>query len=77
MGKCDQCGQEVPLNNSVLKLREIVRGKFAGFFGDRHLFPTGECEGSPGRARLVKTDPVWAMAYQELQECQKNSLWEC
>jgi hypothetical protein len=56
---CDKCGQPVPRDNSCVTVAELALDRFIGFVMDRHLYPTGGCEGSPSRVRLVESDEVW------------------
>jgi hypothetical protein len=63
LGVCDKCGDHVPKENSAVLVQELATEGFAGFVLDRHLYPTGDCEGSPSRVTLVETDPAWADAY--------------
>jgi len=68
MATCDKCGKEVDPTNSALKLQELVLGPFtAGFVSDRHLYPTGDCPGSPSRVVMIGNDPEWASAYRQMQ----------
>lgn len=68
MGRCDKCGKTVEPSNSAYWLEARVTGRFIGFVKDRHLYPVDGCEGSPSRVNLIKKDPLWAKAFQELQQ---------
>lgn len=63
---CDKCGKSVPNTNNAVFLEELVTGSFAGLVSYRHLYPTGKCEGSPSRVRMIETNEQWAKAYKRL-----------
>lgn len=51
---CDKCGQPVPAANSCRRYDEFTQAfipplQRPGDKEDRHLFPVGNCEGSPSR----------------------------
>ena len=52
---CDKCGKPVHPANDAVILDAIVNNEplVNLFYGSRHLFPEGECEGSPSRAQYL------------------------
>jgi hypothetical protein len=70
---CDKCGKRVAKGNSALWLEFQVTGENAlSFTGqERHLYPEGDCEGSPSRVHLINSNQKWADAYQALQQAEE------
>lgn len=64
--KCDKCNQDVRADNSALRLSRLA-GYPLCFSLDRHLYPIGDCEGSPSRVKSIESDPAWTAAYREMQ----------
>jgi hypothetical protein len=73
MNQCDKCGLEVSPQNSVvefeIKLTSLLRCTDVFNIGslmtrqDRHLYPEGDCEGSPSRVQLINKDVDFEAAY--------------
>lgn len=64
---CDKCNQSVPESNDAVVLEFIATNNWCLLGAkSRHLFPTETCGGSPSRAAMVDSDPVWKAAYEEL-----------
>jgi hypothetical protein len=70
INNCDKCGKEVHKKNSAMWLEVQATGNASLLLKkqDRHLYPYGDCEGSPSRVRLISRDLKWAQAYETLQQ---------
>jgi hypothetical protein len=68
MARCDRCGQTVEAANSAVALEQAALGNVPLWAGERHLYPVGDCPGSPSRVQVIEMDPIWATAYARLQQ---------
>lgn len=64
---CDKCGEIVALDNSMLRLEELINGPMIGNVRDRHLYPHKNCPGSPSRVKLIDTNSKYAEAYRKMK----------
>ena len=68
MAQCDRCGQIVAVTNSAPALDQEALGYVPLWAGERHLYPVGDCPGSPSRVQAIAIDPIWAAAYARLHQ---------
>ncbi len=64
LGDCELCGEPTEISNSALVMHYLAVGRLIDDRDDdRHVYPVGDCPGSPGRLGLIDEYPnEWGKA---------------
>jgi len=75
MGRCNKCGQEVPMANDATVIEAIAFDTpvLILFSVSRHFLPVEGCEGSPSRAQYIEGQPRDIRGYP--YEADQESMW--